>query len=64
MVNGYIPERMDLFKGTKRVIIGVKLAIFLQNSDFNFYVTWDSTKVIPIAFEALSIIASNKYISK
>ena len=55
MVNGYIPERMDLFKGTKRVIIGVKLAIFLQNSDFNFYVTWDSTKVIPIAFEALYI---------
>ena len=48
---------MDLFIGTKMVIIGVKLTIFLQNSDFNFYVTWDSTKIIPIAFEALIIEA-------
>ena len=51
----YIPERMDLFIDTKRVIIDVVLAIFLQNSDFNFYVTWDSMKIIPIAFEALYI---------
>ena len=46
---------MDLSIGTKRVIFGVKLAVFLQNSDFNFHVTWDSTKIIPIAFEALNI---------
>ena len=52
IVNGYISERMDLFIGTKRVIIGVKFAIFLQISDYNFYVTWYSTKIIPKAFEA------------
>ena len=51
----YIPEGMDLFIGTKRVIIGVVLAIFLQNSDFNFYFTWDLMKIIHIAFEALNI---------
>ena len=55
IVNGYIPERMELFIGTKRVITDVKLAIFLQNSDFNCYVTWNSTKIILIAFEALYI---------
>ena len=34
IVNGYITEHMDLFIGTKRVIIGAKLAIFLQNLEF------------------------------
>ena len=48
---------MYLSIGTKRVTIGVELAIFLQNSDYTFYITWDSTKIIPIAFEALYISA-------
>ena len=41
----------------KKDTICVKFAIFLQNSDYNFNVTWDITKIIHIAFEALYISA-------